>query len=431
MAHLTKEDRLRIENMLNAGVSATEMSRNLGKSHTTISREIKKHRQEETTDRRRSHNYCIFKNECNRSTICKIPPSDCPGRCSQCKIISCNKYCLDFIENKCLRLDHFPHVCNGCREMQSCRKRKFFYIASTAMEEYRILLTSCREGIDTSPEEFSSYVCLIRNGLNLGQSLHHIMAAHKDVFQKCEKTIYNYFHNDSFSLPRGDMPKMCQRKPKKKEKIRHKIDPKYRTGRTYNDFKQYIEAHPDIAVVQMDSVVGSDGGKVLLTINFDCGLMLACIRNTNNSQSVIDYFDNIEKQFGLKMFKKLFPVILTDNGSEFSNPTAIETSITGAQRTKIFFCDPNSAWQKGFVENNHLNLRRILPKRTSFNALNQEDINLLLSHLNSYIRKQYDDIPAIRRFESIYGKKFLAAMGISPINPKLVTMDPILLKGKI
>jgi 5-methylcytosine-specific restriction endonuclease McrBC GTP-binding regulatory subunit McrB len=118
---------------------------------------------------------------------------------------------------------------------------------------------------------------------------------------------------------------MCQRKPKKQEKIRHKIDPKYRTGRTYNDFKQYIEAHPDIAVVQMDTVVGSDGGKVLLTINFDCGLMLACIRNTNNSQSVIDYFDNIEKQFGLKMFKKLFPVILTDNGSEFSNPTAIET----------------------------------------------------------------------------------------------------------
>ena len=73
MAHLTKEDRLRIENMLNAGVSATEMSRNLGKSHTTISREIKKYRQEESTDRRRSRNYCIFKNECNRSRICKIP----------------------------------------------------------------------------------------------------------------------------------------------------------------------------------------------------------------------------------------------------------------------------------------------------------------------------------------------------------------------
>ena len=131
------------------------------------------------------------------------------------------------------------------------------------------------------------------------------------------------------------------------------------------------------------------------------------------------------------MFKKLFPVILTDNGSQFSNPAAIETSITGVPRTKIFFCDPNSAWQKGLVENNHLNLRRILPKGTSFNDLNQEDINLLLSHLNSYIRKQYDDVPAIRRFESIYGKNFLAAMGISLIDPKLVTMDPILLKGKI
>ena len=49
MAHLTKEDRLRIENMLNAGVSATEMSRNLGKSHTTISREIRNIRHKQFT----------------------------------------------------------------------------------------------------------------------------------------------------------------------------------------------------------------------------------------------------------------------------------------------------------------------------------------------------------------------------------------------
>ena len=56
--------------------------------------------------------------------------------------------------------------------------------------------------------------------------------------------------------------------------------------------------------------------------------------------------------------------------------------------------------------------------------------HLDISSLSSYIKKQYDDVPAIRRFESIYGKNFLAAIGISLIAPKLVTMDPILLKGK-
>ena len=57
--------------------------------------------------------------------------------------------------------------------------------------------------------------------------------------------------------------------------------------------------------------------------------------------------------------------------------------------------------------------------------------HLDISSLSCYIKKQYDDVPAIRRFESIYGKKFLAAMGIFLIDPKHVTMDPILLKGKI
>jgi IS30 family transposase len=103
----------------------------------------------------------------------------------------------------------------------------------------------------------------------------------------------------------------------------------------------------------MDSVIGVIGGKVLLTLQFEVGLMLAQIRDTNNSQSVIDYFDMLEQKFGTDNFKKIFPVILTDNGSEFSNPTAIETSIhSNQQRTRVFYCDPYASWQKAKVENN-------------------------------------------------------------------------------
>ena len=258
------------------------------------------------------------------------------------------------------------------------------------------------------------------------------MEAHKDVFQKCPKTLYNYFNRGVFSLPRGDMPRMCMRKTRTVEPIRHKIDPKCREGRTLTDYKKYRQEHPDLPVVEMDSVIGSIGGKVLLTLQLDCGMMLACLRDTNNSQSVIEYFDALERKLGVDTFRKMFPLILTDNGPEFSNPTAIETSPdTGELRTRVFYCDPNAAWQKGKVENNHTNLRRILPKGCSFNRLTQADVNLVLSHLNSYIRKCYDDIPAIVRFSSLFGKDSLDALNLAIIPPDDVMLNPKLLKGMI
>ena len=182
----------------------------------------------------------------------------------------------------------------------------------------------------------------------------------------------------------------------------------------------------------MDSVIGSIGGKVLLTLQLDCGMMLACLRDTSNSQSVIDYFDALERKLGVDTFRKMFPFILTDNGPEFSNPAAIETSpVTGKLRTRVFFCAPNAAWQKGKIENNRTNLRRILPSGCSFNKLTQNDINLVLSHMNSYFMYGYDDIPAIIRFSSLFGKDSPDALNLAIIPPDDVIMDPKLLKGKI
>ena len=182
----------------------------------------------------------------------------------------------------------------------------------------------------------------------------------------------------------------------------------------------------------MDSVIGEVGGKVLLMVLFPCGMLLARLRDTNNSHSVIDYIDFFERNFGLNLFRKLFPVILTDNDSEFSNPMPIEFSpVTRERRTWVFSCEANAAWQKGYIENNHTNLRRILPRKTSFNGLTQDDIDLVLSHLNSYNRKLFDDIPAITRFNSIFGKDILRKMNISLIDPDEVIIDKQLLKGKI
>ena len=432
MAHLTKQDRCKIENFLNAGLKPKEIARNLGKSHTTITREIRRHRQEEVPDLRKSRNYCAFRGRCKETGLCPYPPPSCLRKCSSCRIIACNSHCPNFVEDECQQLKRSPFVCNGCDDLKICRKRKYFYFAQEAMKEYRTLLVEARQGIDASKTEIQQYMALIRQGLHQGQALHHIMASHEDCFQKCERTLYNYFHQDIFSMMRGNMPRMNIRKPRTREKVCHKIDPQYRKGRTYTDFKDFKEEHPELPTVQMDSVIGSIGGKVLLTLHFECGLMLARLRDTNNSQSVLDYFDMLELTFGLEVFGKMFPVILTDNGAEFSNPHAIETSpVTKELRTRVFFCEPNAAWQKGSIENNHTNLRRILPRGTSFDALDQKDLDLVLSHLNSYKRKLYDDVPAITRFNSIFGQDILARLNISLIPPEDVILDKKLLGGKI
>ena len=432
MSHLTEQDRHMIANLLNAGLSPLAIAHKLKRAHSTITRELRKHRREDEENQKHKKNFCNCRLICHKRSLCKIPPGNCPGRCSQCKLIECRKYCDEYEEEVCTKLDRPPFVCNGCPDLKNCRKRKFFYQAVTAEKAYQDLLHECRKGIDVSEAEIRQYNELIRHGGHNGQSLHHIMSAHKDVFQKCSKSLYNYFNQGIFSLPRGEMPRMCMRKPRKVEKIRHKVDPKCRSGRTLADYEKYCLEHPNLPTVQMDSVIGSVGGKVLLTLQFECGMMLAWLRDTNNSQSVIDYFDMQERKFGPERFRRMFPIILTDNGPEFSNPTAIEISpITGKRRTRIFYCDPNASWQKGSIENNHTNLRRILVKGCSFTRLTQQDINLVLSHLNSYIRKSYDDTPAIERFCALFVKDCLDALNLTVIPPDDIILDPKLLKGKI
>lgn len=68
-----------------------------------------------------------------------------------------------------------------------------------------------------------------------------------------------------------------------------------------------------------------------------------------------------------EVFKRCFPVILTDNGSEFKKPESLELDTEGNKRTKIFYCNPMASYQKPHVEKNHEYIRYIIPKGISFN----------------------------------------------------------------
>ena len=266
---------------------------------------------------------------------------------------------------------------------------------------------------------------LVKNG----QSLHQIYFAHVDELMCSEKTLYNYVDAQLFDIRNIDLPRKVKYRPRYK-KPEFKVDRGCRIERSYADFQKYLGANPETTIVQMDSVIGRVGGKCLLTIHFvESSLMLAFLRDANTSASVIEIINLLDEVLGAKTFNSLFPVILTDNGSEFSNPKEIEKRSTiPCNRTKIFYCDPSAPYQKGACEVNHELIRRILPKGSSFDELTQQDITLMMNHINSYKRKKLNNRSPYETFSFYYGEDVLKRLGCSPVAAENIILKPKLLK---
>ncbi len=231
-----------------------------------------------------------------------------------------------------------------------------------------------------------------------------------------------------------DLPRKVKFRARYK-KPEFKVDKGCRIGRNYDAFQSFIEKNPDTAIVQMDSVIGTKGGKCLLTVHFvDASLMLAFLRDSNTSQSVIDVFNDLDQRLGRelfrKLFRKLFPVLLTDNGSEFSNPKAIEygPGTYGNLRTQIYYCDAGCPHQKGAIEVNHGLIRRVLPKGSGFNHLTQEDVTRMMNHINSYKRKKLNNRSPYETFSFYHGEEVLHKLGCSPVAASDILLKPSLLK---
>lgn len=303
------------------------------------------------------------------------------------------------------------------------------YSAIHAQKEYEAIRSEVRQGIQLTEVEALRLDSLISPLLMKGQSLHHICVNHADEIMLNERSLYNYVDSGIFTARNLDMPRVVRMGRRKKKRDRFKVDKKCRIGRSYQDFLQFMAEHPGLSIVEIDSLEGRKGGKVLLTLHFTIPqFMLAFIREANTSQSVIDIFHRLYLELGPDIFCGLFQVLLGDNGSEFSNPSAIEMDLQGNQRTRVFYCDPQAPYQKGAAENNHALIRRIIPKGISLDPFNQEDISLMMNHINSYGRPNLGDKTPYEVFASLYGVDFLKRMGAELILPDKVTLRPSLLK---
>ena len=111
-----------------------------------------------------------------------------------------------------------------------------------------------------------------------------------------------------------------------------------------------------------------------------------------------------------------------------SSPLSIECDENGEIRTRVFYCDPQRPDQKGGCEVTHEMIRRILPKGTSFDHLTQSDIDLMMSHINSYARKKLNNQSPYQLFSFFYGEDLLSLLHINQISPNDINLTPKLLK---
>lgn len=426
--HLTLSERKDIENLLKEGKSFKEIGRILNKDCTTVSKEVRCH----LTERKvgafgQAYNACQNRFGCHKHSLCKN--KNCENRnCNTCGL--CNDFCDYFTEQKCDNLEKPPYVCNACTKRYKCTLRKKLYDAKYANKEYEFIRSESRSGVAIDEKALRQLDDLVSPLLKKGQSIHHICVNNADKIMYSEKTLYNYVDSGLLSACNIDMPGKVRYRPRKKLGLVHKVDRKCRVGRTYDDFNRLMEDNNAPPVVEMDSVLGTIGGKVLLTLHFvKTEFMLAFIRDSNDSQSVIDVFDKLTELLGIEMFQKLFPILLGDNGSEFTNPNAIECyRATGEIRTRVFFCVPYSSYQRGSQEKNHEELRKVLPKGTSFDNLTQKDIDHVMDNVNSYSRLSLNDKTPHETFKFMFGEEAIKKLGSKLIAPNDICLKPSLLK---
>lgn len=428
--HLSLSDRALIERALVLGSSFSAIGNMLGRSPTTISREVRHHRTVVSRNSSRD-NDCLNFSKCLHKNVCPYETKhSCFSRCKFCKTRDCRKYCKNYETVACPDLDKPPYVCNGCSLEKICKKNHAYYTAHKAHAAYQKELSESRRGLRASPEKLERINSIVSPLVFKGQSLNHILATHRKEIGVSEKTLYNYVNANVFKAKDIHLPRKVSYRARKQERpILTKTEYKYRQGRTWEAFENYKALNPDANVVEMDTVKGTRGcKKTLLTFSFSSrSFMIAFLLKDSTQQSVLEVFDYLTENLGLAAFRQLFPVILTDNGVEFKDPLSLEYSRTNARRTTIFYCDPHAAWQKPHVERNHVELRKIIPKGTSFAKLTSEDVTKLLCHVNSEAREVLGNQSPFAVFTGKNEKKLLNLMKLSPVPADEVILSPKLL----
>lgn len=424
-AHLCFDDRCEMEDMLKEGASFREIARKLEVSPTTVSNEVRLNRVffKPKAMPAKAQSRCSNYRDCTKVALCPLCSSHAAA-CKRCGKKRCWDICEEFDPSMCKRRERAPFVCTACGKRAYCTFEKARYVASKAQAAHDGRLSAAHAGISCEPDELEYMVSTVKKLLSQGQSLQAIWIAHKGEFPVCERTFYNYMDKGVMGLANIELPKKVKYAPRKKRaEGAFKMD---FAGRTYADWLGLSDEERTLTV-QIDCVEGlRRNSKCILSLHFvRLFFQLYILLDSKDQAHVKAAIDAVET-YCEGEFPNVFPVLLGDRGSEFLDFSKIEVGLDGARRTRMFYCDPVKPSQKGACEKNHVELRKILPKGTDFDALTFGDVAEACSHVNSYPRPGRGAAP-IQLASLVLPANLLDSLGVRAIPPDDVVMAPKLL----
>ena len=423
-----------IEENLCSYPNASQASKDLGIDVSGLIKHIKKYRKLKLTS---DNNKCALRFKCNiKNKAC----GDCfylrmynqEKSCSSCKS-NCNATCSSYtLIPDCERLNKWPYVCNGCIKKDRCRLNKYIYSSEDVWKETQKNRSETRKGAHANEEEFVRLSKILIPLLkDKHQSLPQIYLTHKTELRWSYVTLLSYIDNGLIpGVKNIDLTKRVVYPEHYKKENNEPTNIAFLTNRTYSDFISYVTDNNSLEIVEMDTVIGKKGTKpCLLTMLFrKSNYMLAFLLPNKKAESVRNIFIWIRNKLGDELYANTFPIILTDNGTEFARPYDIEFTTKVNKAIHLFYCDPGNSGQKGKIEKNHVELRKIFPKGTDFSIYSQTNINLALKHINSEPRKILNGNCPGKIASVFIDEKVLSLNDYSFINPDEVVLHPDLFK---
>lgn len=396
-ARLTRHERQTIERMLDRGRGCRGIAREIGRAPSTVANEVERHRFV-TSPRARYGE----------------PAPDAGALAAACP-----------------RLGSWPRCCNGCshRRAYGCSRRpRVFYSARMAQRAAEEELSAARRGIDETEPAAASKLGAIREGLRRGLSPEQIASTRPELGLSAS-TIYRWVAAGYAEMTNLDLRRKVGYRPRRRSAPRRAG--RHSARRSHEAFMRLSEDER-AGAWEMDTVEGSkaDSARLLTLYHRPTSFQLAIPVADGTCEAVKAGLGLVREALGPDGMRRVFGLVLTDNGPEFADEGAIAALLgEAAGETRLYYCEGRRADQKGGCEKNHVEVRKLLPKGRGLrlDRLTRADASLVMSQVNSEPRGKLAWKTPSEMLVAAFGddaRTLLDAFGVERLDPSELDLTP-------
>lgn len=411
MSLLGYDDLLTIYKYISMNFTASQIAKKMNIARSTLYRLIANNSE---VKKREHFSLSVHFHECKFVSECRKTIKRCPAVCERFEKYLCEKLC------------RFPFICDFCESRVYCGKERHFWNPVLVYQSRNERLKKTRSHLSLSKAKIEAFNDWLSPFIKKKCSIEVVHSQFPQAFPVSTGTVRRWIDRSQLKIRRIDLLRAVSFKVKKQYESRRPSsnNPLLKFGHTYPCFLDYVKTHPEVTIIEMDTVHGlmSEEPKLLTIYHRQSHLQFGILIPNLRPSSVSHVVRNLQKTLGNR-YQPLFEVILADNGSEFDEliPTSIDSE-TGEVFSNVFYTRPYNSGDKGSCERNHELFRYLVPKGHKLSDLTQKDIDFMFSMINSYPRESLKWKTPIDVFKQYFPTDILDLLSIKKIPLEDVTL---------